>query len=104
MAADRLTGWEAAERQALDAADAAEEAGESIAIPMAHLAGLDALLEASAVRATAIRATTPADMRNKSRILQVLTRSSRWGDSELTPWEDDFIASVADDAANFPRL
>lgn len=97
--AGRLEGWEQAERDALDAADTADVTGASDQIPMLHLAGLDNLLETVAVRAAAIRARTTADVMHKGRIMQVLARRSRWCDSELELWEQELIASLADDAA-----
>ncbi len=96
--AEKLAHWEEAERQAHSAADVLEEAGADSGVPLLHLDGLDDLLEITVKRATAIRATTMIDLGHKGRILQVMTRTTRWGLFELTEWGEAFIASVAADA------
>lgn len=99
IAAGRLDGWEEAERHALDAASTANEAGSSDKLAAVHLCALDALLKHCVRAATDVQASTLADLRHKHRILQVLTRCSRWGEFPPEGWEAEFIASVAEDAA-----
>ncbi|MCA3700777.1 MAG: hypothetical protein IOB84_13475 [Brevundimonas sp.] len=103
IAAGLLHGWEAAERQALDAGRIAEPGSAADELSMMHLSGLDVLLERSVRTAADVRAATLDDLRHKHRILEVLTRCSRWGETPLEDWEQDFIASIADDAARLTR-
>ncbi len=98
--ARRLDGWEQAEREALDRANAEETGGLDSVVSSVYLSGLDALLEDVVVRAAEIPARTSADVGHKGRIMQVLTRCSRWGHFELAAAEQDFFASIAEDASS----